>query len=557
MRKVRRSIFIKIFLAFALLSLIPLFIVTALISSSYLDMAGEIADDATQSVSPAAAYHILQQIGEVHQQAYMLMVFFLSITVILVIFAALYLTRSFANPIRALKEASANLARGDLDVRLEASRNDEFGSLAHSFNIMADQLSRARERMIEDQENLEQRIAERTAELELANVNLTTSATQIQEANRLRSEFLANISHELCTPLNAILGYTDLMLDGCYGALQDQQVEGLKKVRRNGQSLLRLIDDMLVLSKLESGRISISLEKFDPAELVLSVVEGVRSLFEKKNLRLDTEIASPLPVVETDRGKVQLVLYNLLSNALKFTQHGAVKVKLSASEDYQWVIFEVLDTGEGIAAQNLNQIFENFRQLDGSIRRRAGGTGLGLALSKKLIQLLDGTIGVQSDPGQGSTFRFSIPVELTPAIKLEKIASSPAAHLTPGQGKRLILAIDDDENVLKLLADILEPAGFEVLRCTDADYGVRQAKERHPFAVTLDIMMPHRNGWSVLKELKSTPETKDIPVMVVSVIDDYAQGYRLGVDAYMTKPINRRDLLEKLNALSRDRGAMH
>ncbi|HPM76451.1 MAG TPA: ATP-binding protein [bacterium] len=544
--RLRLGIFTKIFLAVAGLALVPLFIGAALITSIYQDLVDQIVYDVVHVASPATANHLMGHIADVHQNAYTLMFFILLISILLVSFAALYLSRSFSSPIRALLDASRHIARGELDVRLSADRSDEFGLLAGEFNAMASQLEEAQENLERDNIDLERRVAERTAELTMANVELRSSAAQIQEANRLKSEFLANVSHELRTPLNAILGYTDLMLDGIYGEMQKPQLESLTKVRRNAESLLRLINDILDLSKIEAGRMSLTLEKFDPGELVRSSLESVQPLFARSRLELRADIADGLPTVEADRGKVQQALYNLLSNALKFTSAGGVTVRVYADEKRVNVWFEVIDTGPGIEAAKLRSIFDQFRQIDGSTTRTVGGAGLGLALCKKLVNLLNGTIDVSSEPGKGSAFRFSIPVVAATKGALPRQRQAEAA---PG-GKRTVLAIDDAAEVLELLAASLEPAGFEVIRCTDAERAVERVRETNPFAVTLDIMMPYRDGWSVLKELKADPQTSDIPVIIVSIIDDRARGYSMGVADYMLKPINRAQLIKRLESFA-------
>jgi len=539
----RLSIFTKIFLAFAGLALLPLFMAVILISSIYQDLMQTVTKDVLESESIELGQHLLGHANQVHHDAFVLTGLLLLVSVILVVFAALYLSRSFSSPIKAMLTATAQMARGDFDVRLKAEQNDEFSELSEGFNNMARMMQQTQQRMEEANFNLERSVAERTAELTMANADLRASATQILEANRLKSEFLANVSHELRTPLNAILGYTDLLLDGIYGPLDEAKAESLRKVRRNSEALLRLINDILELSRVEAGRMSVIIEAFDPADLTTNSIAGVRPLFDRKNLPLRAEIGRNLPRVEGDRGKVQQVLFNLLSNALKFTEHGHVIVRVFPSENRQTVYFEVTDTGEGIPEDKLHFIFDQFRQLDGSTTRRAGGTGLGLALCQRLAQLMGGAIHVRSEVGRGSTFTFSLPVTMG-----HEQAAPPAARRRMTGERRVVLAIDDDEEALNLLAASLEPAGYQVVRCRDGETGLRKVREIHPFAVTLDIMMPFRDGWSVLKELKSDSATANIPVIIVSIIDDRARGFNLGVDAYMVKPINRAALLQSLDS---------
>jgi signal transduction histidine kinase/ActR/RegA family two-component response regulator len=506
-----------------------------------------VAKDVLESESIELGQHLLGHANQVHHDAFVLTGLLLLVSVILVVFAALYLSRSFSSPIKAMLTASAQMARGDLDVRLKAEQNDEFGELSEGFNNMARMLQQTQKHMEETNFHLERSVAERTAELTMANADLRASAAQILEANRLKSEFLANVSHELRTPLNAVLGYTDLLLDGIYGPLDEAKAESLRKVRRNSEALLRLINDILELSRVEAGRMAVTIETFDPADLATNSIASVRPLFDRKNLPLRAEIGRNLPRVEGDRGKVQQVLFNLLSNALKFTARGHVIVRVFPSEDRQTVYFEVTDTGEGIPEDKLHFIFDQFRQLDGSTTRRAGGTGLGLALCQRLAQLMGGAIHVRSEVGRGSSFTFSLPVTLN-----HEQAAPPVARRRVTGERRVVLAIDDDEEALNLLAANLEPAGYQVVRCRDGETGLRKVREIHPFAVTLDIMMPFRDGWSVLNELKSDATTANIPVIIVSIIDDRVRGFNLGVDAYMVKPINRAALLQSLDSFGAD-----
>ena len=538
------GIFTRIFLAFAGLALVPLLISAALISSVYQEMTDRLLTEIQRSSSPAVITQAMKQVSGVHQDTYLLLFFFLLISVVLVIFAALFLSRTFAGPLTSLLKATEYMAKGELDVRLKVDRDDEFGALAESFNVMARQLDEARKRLEQQNLQLEQHVAERTAELTMVNVELRESAEQVREANRLKSEFLANMSHELRTPLSAILGYTDLLLDGIYGEMEVQQHDSLKKVRSNSEALLRLINDILDLSRIEAGRMSVTIETFNPGDLVANAVASVRPLFDKKGLVLRAEVSRNLPQLEADRGKVQQVLYNLLSNALKYTGDGGATVRVYTAMDRGRVWFELADTGDGIEDGKLEEIFDQFRQIDGSTTRKKGGTGLGLALCKKLVNLLGGELEVESEIGKGSVFRFSIPVK---AIRREDKLSEPRRSPRPGK-KPVVLAIDDDEEILDLLSDSLEPAGYRVVRCRDADTGVRQVREINPYAVTLDIMMPIRDGWSVLQELKSDPETACVPVVIVSIIDDKERGFNMGVDDYMVKPINRSALIARLDS---------
>jgi len=385
-------------------------------------------------------------------------------------------------------------------------------------------------------------VAERTAELTMMNNELRKTAEKIYESIRLKNEFLANVSHELRTPLNAILGYADLIHDGIYGAVSEQQTESLEKIRRNSQLLLKLINDILGISRLESGRMPVMAQEFNPSELIEDTLSSVRPLFDKKGLDLMVVKPDSVPLMRSDQDMIQQVLLNLLSNALKFTAKGRVALSLELNDDEKTISFKVTDTGIGIAPEFFDIIFDQFRQLDGSTARLYGGTGLGLSISRKIASILDGTIDVESKPDVGSSFTLSVPLIYG---ELGTFEALEGADYSKG---RVVVAIDDDADALRLLSDNLESEGYSVVGCMDGDQGIRKVKELLPFAVTLDIMMPYRDGWSVLRELKSNPRTKDIPVVIVSIIDDRPRGYQLGVNDYIVKPINRRELLDALHS---------
>jgi signal transduction histidine kinase len=542
----RLGIFTKFFLAFCGLAIIPLLITTALIVSDYQQMAHQLQLKAVETSGAEMAVHTAEHVAHVTRDTFLLMAFILLISVILVFFVALYVSRSFSEPITALLQVTRHLGRGDFSVRLESTRQDEFGALAAGFNRMADQLETAQRQLAEANAELEDRVTQRTAELEMANLQLRATATRIVEAVRLKGEFLANLSHELLTPLHAVLGYSELALEGLYGPLGGRQTAAMQKLRDNAQTLRRLINDIVDLLKAEAGRMALAIEPFDARELIDSTMEMLRHLFVAKKLHLTREVAADLPHLETDRGKVQHILYNLLSNALKFTREGNVTVRAYATPGGEKFVCEVEDTGPGIAPDKIPTIFQAYRQLDGSTTRPAGGAGIGLTLTKELVDLLGGEITVHSRLGRGSLFRVTLPASLSLQSARPADETGVAAN-----GAKIVLCIDDDEELLELLTALLEPAGYRVIRCTDGETGLLKAQEIHPYAVTLDIKLPSRDGWSVLNELKSDPETADIPVIVLSVANEREKGERFGASAYLTKPFSRDQLIERLASVGR------
>ncbi|OGR88528.1 MAG: hypothetical protein A3A86_05425 [Elusimicrobia bacterium RIFCSPLOWO2_01_FULL_60_11] len=377
---------------------------------------------------------------------------------------------------------------------------------------------------------------------------MSSEITSLKELNRMKSEFLANMSHELRTPMNAIIGYSSLMLDKIYGELTAKQEQGLRRISANSNNLLQLINNILDISKLSAGKMPLYLEDCSLNEVVLDVVEMMEALAREKNITLIFE-KSPEVRMSTDKTRVKQILINLIGNAVKFTAKGGVAVSLEPAAS-GGIDLVVTDTGIGMREENLKIIFEEFRQADASTTREYGGTGLGLAIVKKLAGLLGGEVSVKSSPGNGSRFSVHLPVK-EPAGVLEAgvtglrdgaIEKDPAAQ-------KLVLSIDDDPEVLRLLRDNLLGTGFKVVGAQNGDEGIALAKQLKPFAITLDILMPHRDGWSVLQALKSDPGTQSIPVIIVSIIENKTLGYSLGVSDYLLKPFDRKDLIERFRRL--------
>ncbi|MBI2505832.1 MAG: response regulator [Candidatus Latescibacteria bacterium] len=375
-------------------------------------------------------------------------------------------------------------------------------------------------------------VQEKNRELEEAN-------RQIQEANRLKSEFLANMSHELRTPMNAIVGFSKIVYRKAQGLLPARQLENLERILQSAEILMNLINDILDLSKIEAGKLEIQPERFP----VKALVEGCLSTMTpmvKSGVELRAEVSGDLPPVYTDLSRLRQILINLLSNAAKFTEKGNITVAARPAGPDHFAL-SVTDTGIGIPAQALDYIFEEFRQVDGSTTRKYGGTGLGLSISKKLAQMLGGTIQVESEVGKGSVFTLTLPLQCGP----EPAAAQTAAPSGADQ-RRLIVAIDDDPDVLSLLAQELEEEGYQVVGATRAVEGIERAKELAPYAITLDIMLPGMDGWEAIGRLKGDPATRDIPLIVVSIIDNQELGFRLGADDYLVKPIDKEALFKAL-----------
>jgi len=395
-------------------------------------------------------------------------------------------------------------------------------------------------------EELEARVETRTRELQEAN-------RQLQDASRHKSEFLANMSHELRTPLNAIIGFTRLVMRRTKDVVPAKQYENLEKILVSSDHLLRLINDILDLSKIEAGRMEVSPVPVDLNQVVDSCLRTVEPLLKSEWLRLVKTIPDDVPVLFTDQEKLKQILINLLSNAVKFTEEGSITV--SAHHEGNAVSVAVSDTGIGIPSEALELIFEEFRQVDSSSTRKYGGTGLGLSISRHFARLLGGDVTVESTVGVGSTFTVTLPVRYS-TLGSSAAIDSPAGPEGPAKDGHLVLAIDDDPDVIYLIRENLAEAGYRVVGALSAEEGVRKARELRPFAITLDILMPGTDGWEVLHQLKADPATRDIPVVVLSIVDNKDLGYHLGASDYLIKPVDRDAILSALARIHRDRGSI-
>ncbi|MDQ3799744.1 MAG: response regulator [Acidobacteriota bacterium] len=406
---------------------------------------------------------------------------------------------------------------------------------------------------------------------------------RLEEYNRLKAEFVANMSHELRTPLTAIIGFAQLMqMKTRKGDFSPETVtDGLERILRNGRHLLSLIDEVLDLSKIEAGRLTLHLEHFDIPEMVEKTFGNLEALALGKNLKYSLKISGDFPFAYGDPARIRQILLNLISNAIKFTDSGSIDVELRSEDRQKWQVV-VRDTGIGIKAENLDKVFERFRQVDGSYTRTVGGFGLGLAISQQLANLLGGAITVESSYKKGSTFTLTLPFEVPQAQKTliavsahqqqsshsqprreEPLSVAPGARSeeekdkAAGLGiaaaadgeKPVVLVIDDIPDSTRLLTETLENAGYRVSVAHSGSEGILLARELHPVAVTLDVMMPGMDGWRVLQAMKTDSQLAQIPVVVVSIVDNKPLGYRLGASGYLVKPVEPGNLLNTLNAV--------
>jgi PAS domain S-box-containing protein len=368
-------------------------------------------------------------------------------------------------------------------------------------------------------------------------------------ANQAKSQFLANMSHELRTPLNAIIGYSEMLQEEAAEAGDDQYVPDLQKVHGAGRHLLGLINDILDLSKIEAGKMELYLERFDLRELVDGVSATVQPLVARNGNRLETDVADDLAAMTADATKVRQILLNLLSNAAKFTEGGRIVLTAeSAPDDPAMVSIRVADEGVGMTEEQLSRLFQAFSQAEASTAARYGGTGLGLVISRHFCRMMGGDIDVASEPGVGTTFTVRLPREARPA-------RDPYDGIEAGAGSGVsgtVLVIDDDATVHDLLRRMLSKDGFRVESALDGVAGLDRARQLRPDVVLLDVLMPGVDGWSVLSTLKADPDLGDIPVVMVSMLDDRQLGFSLGATDYVVKPIEPARLLSVLHRLCPD-----
>jgi signal transduction histidine kinase/CheY-like chemotaxis protein len=367
-------------------------------------------------------------------------------------------------------------------------------------------------------------------------------------ANRTKSLFLANMSHELRTPLNAILGYSEM--------LQEEAAErglvafsaDLERIHAAGRHLLALINDILDLSKIEAGKMELFLERFDVGELIAEVAATIRPLVEKNADTLCLELAPELGEMRADQTKVRQALLNLLSNAVKFTHGGTITVNAGRQvmDGAEWIVLRVADTGIGLSAEQIVKLFQDFTQADASTTRRFGGTGLGLALTRRFCQMMGGDVTLNSAAGEGSVFIITLPATVAdPRPEAPAGSSAPQDHADATDGSGVapaggyVLVIDDDPAQRELMQRFLCKEGFQVRAARSGPEGLRMARQFQPVAITLDVMMPGMDGWSVLSELKADAALREIPVIMLTMVDDPERGFALGAADYATKPVNR------------------
>jgi PAS domain S-box-containing protein len=440
------------------------------------------------------------------------------------------LVRSGVHPPEFFKEIDRTLSAGRVWSGRLISRNTR-GELVYLDTTLAPVANEAGQitHHVAVKRDVTERV-QREQALEETNRALRQARDAALQASKAKSEFLANMSHELRTPLNAIIGYSELLMEDAEAGGQQELLTDLKKIHNSGTHLLSLINDVLDMSKIESGKMDLDIQEFNLHELLGTIQDTIEPLAQRQQNQLEIELERAPERVSYDQQKLRQVLINLMSNACKFTNHGKVRLEV-ALDGLGWLELRVSDTGIGMTDEQRARLFRPFVQADSSTTRRYGGTGLGLAISQRFCEMMGGRIDVSSRPGQGSTFTVRLPEKA-------RRVSKRTLDTTPEVDGPLVLVIDDDQSTYAMLSSTLSERGFRVEWARSGDAGLDAARQQRPQVIVLNINMPAKQGWSVLALLKEDADTAPIPVVMVTSLEDPELGMALGATDYLVKPIH-------------------
>jgi len=499
-------------------------------TSSYLDFAGQKVfgsykwlDDL--DVGLVVEFNYNKVMGPI--QTLLWIVLILSIIVIIAGFIISYsLSKRLINPINKLIDATTEISAQNNDITVEIKTGTELDKLVKSFNHMS------------------KVIYSRELELKRKNEELRIQRAEAIEANKLKSQFLANMSHELRTPLNSIIGFTTRVIKKSEDILPKVQRENLQIVKDEAQHLLEIINGLLDYSKIEAGKMEVHIESFTIKKVIDEVYKIANTLIDNKHINFVEEyLIDENIIITSDRLKLKQILINLISNAFKYSDEGTVKVTINKVNNFYTI--SVSDEGIGISQENLNNIFDEFRQIDGSYTRKVGGTGLGLSITKKFVELLSGKIEVSSKLGSGSTFTVYLPVD----VKVEKKQYSEEENEEQERKdfSKKVVCIDDDPNVHRLYKQYLKSEGFELIILNGQEDILLRLIDEDPDVILLDILLPHKDGWEILSEIRSNNRLKKKPVIMISVLSEKNLAYKMEADEYLIKPVAQEELLYAIN----------
>lgn len=523
---------------------------------------------------------------------------------VLVFIGILVLATAMTKPIRSLNEGTEAIVKGDYDHRINLKGSDELSVLAERFNYMAEVLSNREKRLQQKKDELEElnltlerKVDKRTQalkdkqeeinrkylEIESANEELQASYIQLQsttaefeeaqsklqenynilktmneelqQANEVKNKFLSIMSHELRTPLTVINGYLSLVLDKDYGKPSKELRDIIGVVKEQGNNQLRLIEDLLDITRIESGEYKLNKQAFVPDALISKAVDNFRPEYKAKEVEVTVDIDGELPTVHWDFHKMLQVFQNLLDNALKFTPSGG-KINLNVSAKSDFIEMRVIDNGIGIPKDRLNHIFERFYQVDSSPTRQYGGSGLGLSIVREIIAAHHGKIFVESDESSGTSFLILMPVGEPDKPKYPDVLGAEpevrGVQMAPRGHGETILVVDDDEAFLKMMKMILPREGYNVRYTSDSTKAVHYAKKHDVDLLLLDLMMPEIDGYEICRRIRKDNEVSQIPIMVVSAAggkDVVRRVFEAGADEHVIKPFDQRDLLYRISGL--------
>jgi PAS domain S-box-containing protein len=423
---------------------------------------------------------------------------------------------------------------------------EQFSSICNALFLFAKQLSHLAYSNVLQAREIEKMVTIRTAELKRSNEELEHARAESEAANKAKSSFLANMSHELRTPLNAIIGYSEMLEE----EVDEEFAPDLQKINAAGRHLLALINDVLDLSKIEAGKLELYLETFDIYKAIMDIVGTTDPLIKKNNNTLKINCSAETGSMHADLTRVRQCMLNLISNAAKFTDHGVITLDVSREgvEETGWVVLSVSDTGIGMTEEQLGRLFEAFSQAEATTAKKYGGTGLGLAISRRFCRMMGGDVTVTSIPGEGSTFTMKIPSKVVdPRAKPKvEIPKPDIRHEALESSVATVLIVDDDPVARDLLQRYLQKNGFRAVCASNGKEALRLAGEVHPHVITLDVFMPEMDGWAVLSALKANEATSSIPVVMITMEDNKELGFALGIADYLTKPVDREQLLRLL-----------
>jgi diguanylate cyclase (GGDEF)-like protein len=458
-----------------------------------------------------------------------------------------FIVKSVTQPILTLSNAARTFGEGNFNAEIPLIESgDEIGALSKAFRFMVEKI-----------DNLVRELQSRAYELEEKNEYLN-------RLNELKDEFLANTSHELRTPINGIIGIVESMVDGATGSLTDEQKYNLAIVSNSGKRLSNMINDILDFTKLKNQEIVLQIKPIDLKTIVDTVLVLSKPLVKGKDLALIDEIGASLPIVDADENRIQQILYNLIGNAIKFTEKGRIAVSAEATDG--WVAVSVSDTGIGIPEDKFERIFESFEQADGSTAREYGGTGLGLSISRKLVELHGGTIRVDSAPGEGSRFTFTLPASKAKALAANEspgslidmedfIGGEKESDAAPeaAEGAYRILVVDDEPVNIQVLKNLLSVRSYAVSRAYNGAEALERVAGGEPFdLILLDVMMPRMSGYEVCRRLRERYSLFELPILMLTAknqIQDSVLGFQSGANDYVQKPFDKDELMARVRTL--------